>query len=114
MLVFIHQLKPQLKRCHSESQLKECHVFTLYPEPQLKGYHSKPQLKECHNKSILKAKTSSRPSGGTLLPPSAECLRIHCLYRYSLVGRPSSPGATLSSATVCTNVAWRDIHITKC
>jgi len=33
---------------HSESQLKECPVFILYPEPQLKGCHSEPQIKECH------------------------------------------------------------------
>ncbi|QCD83142.1 hypothetical protein DEO72_LG2g3485 [Vigna unguiculata] len=46
MLVFI---------CHPESQLKECHVFTLYPEPQLKGYRSEPQLKEYSSKSIFEA-----------------------------------------------------------
>jgi len=36
--------------CHSEPQLKEYHVLTLYPEPQLKGCHSEPQLKECSSK----------------------------------------------------------------
>jgi len=38
----------------SESQLKEYHVFTLYPEPQLKGYHFEPQLKEHSSKLIFK------------------------------------------------------------
>ncbi|QCD96113.1 hypothetical protein DEO72_LG6g815 [Vigna unguiculata] len=35
---------------HSESQIKEYHVFTLHLEPQLKGYHSESQLKECSSK----------------------------------------------------------------
>jgi len=37
-LVFIHHVDSQLKRYHSDPQLKECHVFPLYPVPQLKGY----------------------------------------------------------------------------
>jgi len=37
-LMFIRHPDPQLKRCLSESQLKECHVLNPYPEPQLKGY----------------------------------------------------------------------------
>jgi len=37
-LVFICHPEPQLKRCYSELQPKEYHVFNPYPEPQLKGY----------------------------------------------------------------------------
>jgi len=37
-LVFIRHPELQLKGCHSEPQLKECHVLNPYPEPQLKGY----------------------------------------------------------------------------
>jgi len=37
-LVFIHHPEPQLMRCHSEPQLKECDVLNPYPKPQLKGY----------------------------------------------------------------------------
>jgi len=39
--VFIHHLETQLQRCHFKPQLKECHVFSLYPEPQLKEHSSK-------------------------------------------------------------------------
>jgi len=37
-LMLIRHPEPQLKRCHSELQLKEFHVFNPYPESQLKGY----------------------------------------------------------------------------
>jgi len=34
------QPEPQLKRCHSKVQLKECHMLNPYLEPRLKGYVS--------------------------------------------------------------------------
>jgi len=51
------------------------------------------------------AKTNSKPSDGTLLLSGTECLKVHCLCRYCLAGRPSPPGSTLSSAIVCTTFA---------
>ncbi|QCD89266.1 hypothetical protein DEO72_LG4g210 [Vigna unguiculata] len=77
MLVFIRHPEPQLKGCHSEPQLKECHMFTLYLEPQ---------LKEHSNKSIFKAKLSSRPLGETSLSPGAKRLRTTLPLQVSLGG----------------------------
>jgi len=37
-LMFIRHPEPQLKRCHSDSQLNECQVLNPYLEPQLKRY----------------------------------------------------------------------------
>jgi len=81
--MFIRHPKPQLKRCQSEPQLKECHVFALYPKPQLKGYRYEPQLKEHSSKYLFKE----------LLKPC----RPHTYKANKYVASALSPSATLES-----------------
>ncbi|QCE04451.1 hypothetical protein DEO72_LG8g2487 [Vigna unguiculata] len=97
MFMFICYLEPQLKGCHSQPKLKECHVFTLYLEPQLNGYCSEPQLKEHSSKSIFKSrqmKFNYRPPSGSPLSPNTRHIYSHCLYGYRLAEQTSLPGAT--------------------